>query len=596
MRAICLDVDAGWPATAPPFPAPYPPTQDPPVTTNDLTVFAFSQVATNGADPTGLGKDDNVLVVNPDMVLGGWGQWQNYGTSVVEYDNTFVRACHGDGAPAPYIRFMGGGTASAFFRQQAGADDNQFMDFVTRDAQGGLVKHDDLNEGEYRASLANPFFRAYLVNIGKIQIDQGVDGLQYSEVNEAYQGTNLDNDEGFDDYHLADFNAFLLAQTPSSLWQQIGLHADVAPGDLTNNFNYRSYLANHQWAPFDAHNPLATLWGRASLEYPKAGAITFVDNAEPHRYWRQIVDELRAYARTSAARPPGRPFYIGSNGIFPYVDFVGFSLYDSVDLPVSETLFAAVLPPAGPFNGSVNVQPRLQAIKQLASAFAPPPPASPAPVVIYLDGTWNRYHSPILSPVEREDFWRLYSAEVYANGLFFAFLLKAPDVGPSSSHADKMPSPTATDDGTVPIFTALASFYRLNASLYHDVTANAVAATAVQISVQTPPHASLTSAMVAVTDQAASLDATPARPAARRIVHLVNHEYQGQGGLASGIVPQSVVTVTIPVTAVVTSVTLASPDADALAAGVSPAFTQTGSQLTVTLPVWEAYDAIVVSY
>ena len=178
---------------------------------DDVTVFAFSQVGTKGNDATN-GQDQQVLMLRPDMVIRGWAQWDLQGSSKSSYDSTFVDMCRDMG-----IRFMGGGTATALFYDQVPA---KFDSFVTRDAAGAPVKHDDLNLGEYRGSLANPDYRQHLIDIATYQIVAGVDGLQYSDVNASYQGSIVDGtgdgNEGFDDYHLADFNAFLLAKYPDA--------------------------------------------------------------------------------------------------------------------------------------------------------------------------------------------------------------------------------------------------------------------------------------------------------------------------------------------------------------------------------------------
>ena len=101
-----------------------------------------------------------------------------------------------------------------------------------------------------------PDLRAYLAQICRLQIDAGVDGLFFDEVNGDYQGAAFDGDEGFDDYHLADFNAYLLARYPqgtdfAALFGMAAdnrLRADLPAGDLMANFDYRRYLASHGWS------------------------------------------------------------------------------------------------------------------------------------------------------------------------------------------------------------------------------------------------------------------------------------------------------------------------------------------------------------
>src|SRR5262249_37787318 len=90
------------------------------------------------------------------------------------------------------------------------------------------------------------------------------------------------------------------------------------------------------------------------------------------------------------------------------------------------------------------------------------------------------------------------------------------------------------------------------ASLYHGLVRVDPALESLTVTAQSPVQPNV---MVAMADQPAT-DSHPAR----RIVHLVNHEYDGSRTDASGINPLSNVTVTIPVASNVTGVVVASPD------------------------------------
>lgn len=128
---------------------------------NDVNVFAFSQGPTYAKDP-------QVLSLKPDMVIRGWQKWKTTGTVPTDYNFKYVNECHKNGT-----LFIGGATASVLYKDEASSNE-QFLDWATRDSENKLVLHDDTF---YRASMANPSYRQYLINIGKMQIDGGVDGL-----------------------------------------------------------------------------------------------------------------------------------------------------------------------------------------------------------------------------------------------------------------------------------------------------------------------------------------------------------------------------------------------------------------------------------
>jgi hypothetical protein len=525
-----------------------------PLSMDDVTVFAFSQVDTDLADP-------QITVLGPDMVIRAWQRWDTEGTTKSQYDASYITACRTN---QPRIRFIGGSTATALFEDES---PTQFDSWVTRDATDAPVLHPAIGMGVYRGSLANPSYREYLTSIGKLQIDLGVDGVFFDEVNADYEGATFDGDEGFDDDHLADFNAYLLARYPvgTDFQSVFGMTAenllrrDEPAGDLIKNFNYRDYLATKGWAtaPFSPSNPLAPLWGRPTTNRPAPGAPTFTDAAEPYVYWKEMVGELRGYAQDTYQRS----IYITSNGIWPFVDFQAVGLYDgNTDGPGgSEVSYVPVT--NGNLAGNTSLKEVFLALKARSAQFAPG-----APVVLFIDwpsGPMARYQS--LSRSQQEDYWRLYGAEAYANGIFFAFFL-----------ADTTGDPTATAAGLMPFFQSLSSFYRSHGSLYHGITpSSATVTTSLPSSVPAP--------MLTVSDQA--------QPH-RRIVHLVNHDY------GASFNAHSSVNVTIPISDPPRAVTLASPDAPDPTKDTTLAFTYSADDgtLTTTIPTLEAYAAIVIAY
>lgn len=520
------------------------PTPMPVIPTDQLTVYGFSQSLCNMEDP-------QLLDLAPDISIRTWTQWDRWGTQPQDYDFRYVADCH-----ARHILFIGGITATVLFADQFPPE--EFDRIVTRDASGGVVKHDSIVPGARRGSLADPDYRTYLEGICKVQIDGGVDGLFFDEVDQGYEGERYDNNEGFDDWHLADFNAYLLAKYPREtdfakrfrMPPGNVLRRDLPPGDLRRNFNYLRYLDFYGWSqnPFSPDNPLAAEWGRSYDDHPEPGCKDFVSTAEPYRYFGRIVRDLKAYAWKKYRRR----LLVTANGILPNVDFqsIGFWDYNRDGDNGSMADYVPVLD--GHLNGTVSLQSVFKRFRARSELLAPG-----APVVLFLDWptpNMNRYVA--LPPSEREDYWRLYAAEAYANGLFFAFHLRTTTG-----------EPTAEQQGMMPFFKKYAAFYRSHAALYHHGTPSGAA-----VSVSAP------NVMAAVWDQ------TNPR---RILVHLVNHNYK------RGFRPQADVKVTLPLPGKPIQVTEASPD---LSGDQPLKFNYEDGKLSVVLPELTAYSVVAADY
>jgi hypothetical protein len=558
---ICVG-DADWPASVAPSTS---------GSMDGVTVYAFSQVDT-GSDMANI---DDTQLYDPgfkaDIVIRAWAQWNKYGADAVDYQFSYVQRVHG--MTAMGSRFLGGGTATVLFPAQV-HDDGNYNDFTTRDAAGVAVEHAQIDGMPRRGSLANPRFRDYVVGVGEVQIDGGVDGLNFEEVNGDYQGQlGSPGDEGFDDYHLADFNRYLLATSPPDtdlrsrflMTSDNLLRRDVRAWDLQNNFNYRRYLQDHGWTddPFNPNNPLAAVWGQTTVNRPAPGASTFVDSAEPWHYWKEIVDRLRDYARNSQKRE----ILISAEGIWPFVDFQSVGIDgNNTDGPDGAVFHYIPVTADGRLDGTATLQPQLRELKRKSELFAPG-----APVVMFFDGRQNDYDG--FPAGDRQDYWRLYAAEAYANGLFPAFQLR--------SSVGATPEPTATAFGLMPLYRTLTGFYQAHAALYHGVAASPAAATT-----------SLgAGAMVAVNDRPSP---TAGGPPVERDVHVVNHVFNVGSSADTGIVTQADVTVTVASSQAPASVALASPDLAGDAASVP--FGYDGAQVTVTLPALDAYTVIMIAY
>lgn len=110
--------------------------------------------------------------------------------------------------------FGGGITCSALYHGENGLTEAQVLDMATRGPDGRLV--DAWGERNCRhGTLSNPAYLEYLLSWCRRQIDAGVDYLFMDEINAALQA-----DEGFDDYSLRDYRAWLekrgLAYQPPS--------------------------------------------------------------------------------------------------------------------------------------------------------------------------------------------------------------------------------------------------------------------------------------------------------------------------------------------------------------------------------------------
>ncbi len=518
------------------------PTPLPVVPMDDITVYAFSQTYDSRSDP-------QVLELSPDIVIRAWSKWDRDGVKPTDYKFSYVDDCHKSN-----IRFIGGTTATVLFADEFTPED--FDRIACRDAAGKIVKHDNIVPGAHRGSMASPEYRDYLVSIGKVQIDGGVDGIFFDEVDQDYQGETYDNNEGFDDFHLADFNSYLLAKYPketdfAELFQMPPgnlLRRDLAPGDLRHNFNYLRYLADKGWAsaPFNPGNPLAAEWGRTYDDHPEPGAKTFVSAAEPYRYFGPIVQELKDYAK----KKYGRDLIITGNGILPNVDFESIGLWDYNHDGDNGTMADYVPVVDGHLNGAKSLQSVFQRFYKQSAVLAPG-----APVVLFIDWptpTLNRYTA--LPQNEREDYWRIYVAEAYANGIFFAFHLMTATG-----------EPTADEQGMMPFFKNYTAFYHSHSALYHHVKPS-----------DRKVQCSLSSAMVAVTE---GKD--------RILVHVVNHEYE------RGFQEQHKVTLSIPFNKRPWKVTAVSPDQ---AADEPTNFAYTDGQISITLARLTAYSVVVVDY
>jgi hypothetical protein len=514
--------------------------------TTGWTVFGFSQ----DWDLLGPG-DPQVFEMAPNVVPRAWARWDTGGVLASQYNFGYPAQ-----AQAAGIVFIGGTTTTVLFHDEF-PNAAQFNSVVSCNAQGQPVVRGAAPSNYYRGSLASPAYRQYIIGIGEIQIDGGVDGLFFDEVSGSYQGLTFNNNEGFDDADVSDFGGFLCAKYPSltpAQWQsQFGvvaadnLNCSASPALRGRTFNYRGYLARNGWGtnPLTSSNPLAAEWGVVG-EDPYNG--TFTSTYLNLVYWQDIVLTLRNYARQKY----GREIYITSNGTYPFVDFQAVGLFDyNSNGPGGSDQDFCPLTASGDLDGAKSLLPSFLYLEQLSASVD----RRSVLVSAFIDwptGPMSRYLS--LPTSEQQDYWRMYLPEAYAAGVRFAMHL-----------LDTVGDPTATQLGLMPFFEQTTAFYKMpaHAVLYESAQHLTGAVTL--------SAANITTNLTQLGD-------------GRTVAHLINHNY------LKGFQTQTGVAVSFPVANAPTTITLVSPDS---AGDASIPFTYANGQVQVTLPQLVAYVALV---
>jgi hypothetical protein len=528
----------------------------PPLDPRAIGAFDLSTVKVAAFSQTGVAQSDpQVLALAPDLVPRAWNRWDLSGLKAADYSPSYPAACRANGT-----LFVGGLTASVIFTDEMSAA--EFTDEVGRNAAGAEVAHSEIVTGAFRGALASPGFRQLLIRIAKLQIDSGVDGLFFDEVNGGYFGSSYDGNEGFDDHDVADFGRYLCARHGSDtaalaafdLVAADGL--DCASADPGAAFNYRGYLARQGFvaSPVNAANKLAGEWGTTVQNRPDPAKGTFVETFPSLVYWQEIVLAVRGYARDKY----GKEVLITANGIFPFVDFQSVGLYDwnkdgtgprGFDyVPITGTA------PNTHLNGTVSFMPTLQALKDRSKRIVEAAGGHEVPLLLFLDwptDSMNRYYGLPLE--ERKDYVRIMLAEASALGLWFALPL-----------ATTTDTSTATALGMMDFFATMRGFYQAHAELYRGGRDSTVVP------------------VVSATGVAAHLVTFDS---GRSVLHLVNHNY------AASFVPQSGLSVTLPLAQAPTKLTLVSSD---LAVDQPATFSYDNGQLSVNVGTLVSSSVVVI--
>jgi hypothetical protein len=512
------------------------------------TVFAFSQ------EGDLLGPcDPQVFEMRPNVVPRAWGGFNTTGQHASDFNFGYPTQAEADG-----IEFIGGATSTVFFADQFPAP-TDFNAVVSCNADGQPVMAAS-PQSFYRGSMASPAWRQYIIGMGEIQIDGGVDGMFYDEVGGSYDGLSFGKNNGFDDADVADFGGFLCAKYPNLTAAQWQSQFGITAGDNLNcsagasvagrAFNYRGYLARNGWDtnPLTLANPLAAEWGVTDDYHPLPQNGTFTNTYLYLVYWQDVVLQLRTYARQKY----GKEIYITANGVLPFVDFQSKGINDfNDDGPGGADVDYCPLTAGGDLNGTQSLMQAFLTTKQRSAVVA----GRVVPVSEFLDwpsGPMSRYLS--LPASELQDYWRMYVPEALAVGVNLAMHLE-----------DTVGDPTATQQGLMPYFDQTAAYYKLPAhvALYENAT-NLSGTVTVSAS-------NVTTNLTRLGD-------------GRTVAHLINHNY------SKGFQTQSGVVVSFPVASAPATVTLVSPDA---AADTSVPFTYTNGMVQVTVPQLTAYVALV---
>jgi hypothetical protein len=516
--------------------------------TSGWTVFGFSQEP--DLDSPG---DPQVLQMLPNVVPRAWARWDTNGTHASDYNFGYPAQTEANG-----IVFIGGTTATVLFPDEFPAP-AQFNAVVSCNADGQPVTHSSpLNF--YRGSMASASYRQYIIGIGKLQIDGGVDGIFFDEVGGSYEGATYNGNEGFDDANVADFGGFLCAKyanLTAGQWQSRfgvtaadNLNCTASAAQAGRTFNYRGYLARNGWDtnPLTTANPLAAEWGVIDGNHPLPQNGTFTNTYLSLVYWQDIVVTLRTYARQKY----GKEIYITANGVLPFVDFQANGLYEgNSNGPGGTSQDYCPLTATGNLDGTQSLMAAFLNIRQRSASVAGPNVL----VSAFIDWPTTPMTEYLSLPAsQQQDYWRMYLPEAFAVGVHLAMHLE-----------DTVGDPTATQLGLMPFFDKTAAFYEApaHAALYQD--------------------AQNLTGTVNVSAGNVSWNLTQLSDG-RTIVHLINHNY------TAGFQAQSGVVVSFPVANAPATVTLVSPDASA---DTSVPFTYANGTVQVTVPQLVAYTAVV---
>ncbi|HQA53381.1 MAG TPA: hypothetical protein PK419_11050, partial [Spirochaetota bacterium] len=241
---------------------------------------------------------------------------------------------------------------------------------------------------------------------------------------------------------------------------------------------------------------------------------------------------------------------ITSNGIFPFTDFNSLGLYNyNTDDKGKEADYVPVV--SGKLNGAKSLKNVYLSLYERSRKTS-----GNVPLVLFID--WpcemmSNYYK--LSMEQKKDYWRIYAAEAYSCGLYFAFHLRTVMPG----------DPTSTDSGILDFLKDYSSFYRTNHAVYKK---------------------SVNTSLSADIDRKGIMyNVTESSDKNKYYVHLVNHNY------SSTISEQKNIVVSFDPGFVPSKISSLSPDGNA---DVSIPFINSVGSISFTVPELQYYKVIVV--
>jgi hypothetical protein len=177
------------------------------------------------------------------------------------------------------------------------------------------------------------------------------------------------------------------------------------------------------------------------------------------------------------------------------------------------------------------------------------------PLVFFLDFTNQAITNYCSLPLEqKKDFWKIYAAEAYSAGCYYAFHLETTDAGPS-----------AQDLGMLDFTRDYVLYYKNHSDLYH--------------------HNEYVPNPVEIGDKNISFNLMSQRGSNRMVLHLVNHHYDGKMEHRKGF------KISLETGQTPSKVYMVSPDFEGTK---ELSFKQDGKTLNLKIPSLKYYDAIVI--
>jgi len=436
------------------------------------------------------------------------------------------------------IPVIGGFTASTFFLYEDATTEEQFDDFVTRDADGNIALLWEPHGAHY--AINNPAVIDFLVEHARAQVEAGLDGFHIDEPHViGATNWNLGN-EGYDDYAIAGFRNYLKQKYPDFTDADWKLFFDI---DDIDTFNYREYLAEHGWDKYPTFsyfvNPLAKEWGPLIEWFDPLWLFTMnpleIYSEDHFHGW-----STRKFLQTLIARlkeledEAGRPLYTCVNGTAPYVDFQMnwiFAFHNSFRLSIVDWILQ-----------------HRRASKEFLG--------KDVPEIFFLDWPASMEWYSTLPEQKKIDWIRIYSADTYAGGCFFAF------------HFHNYLQDFRTN-GTHELILHLIKWLKAHSDFYHDIE----------------EHPQMKE--VSTDDQIISHTLWLKSKGNKAFLHLINHDYTN-----SGIVQKKNFEVVVPISNI-QSATLSSPDFND---EFELSFKQYRNGAALQIPRLDFYDVVTIEF